>query len=619
LSEKPFAKVEMAELKKESVSKRQLRPKKKQIDYCEEDEEEDPDCNIFCDECEEEFIDGCPFHQVTLCLHMEGVLKVDKSTIEGGGKGVFSILEKDIIPVGTMFGPFRGKFIKKSKLKIDSGYAWELKDSTKSKVIGVVDPGPKPDPKKHRLAYINSACYLWQQNIVAVQYRGYIWYRVVQPIAPGDELLTHYGEAYTKALGIHENFRLTKEEVATLNAHMAKEAAEAKSKVTKKSKTRGGNDVVNGQGGSGVNVSQGASSSGSRPSPAINLEAVPTGPEICATQSFVLPAAKQVVPPSGGVSTATPARAIKMGEVSAKDETLAFFICSTCQDVFGHPKGLENHIKWNSNKEGVMRCGKERAKPDPNKPKAFQCSLCVKSFTRKGNLVVHVKAIHQKIRHACHLCDKSFSQKSHLMQHQRTVHTNVNCRACLTCGKTFTDKGTLNKHIKTVHQKLKTYKCNECQKEFGEAGNLKTHINQVHKKLKLYKCNECGKEFGRAEHLKTHVDTVHRGLKPFECKVCNKKFGQKKDMERHVKRSVCEKEFEQATNLKRHIKQVHKKLKPYQCNECDKEFGRADHLKNHINTVHRGLKPFECQFCDKKFAKKSDMKRHFKRVHQDKA
>ena len=69
--------------------------------------------------------------------------------------------------------------------KKDSNYGWELRDKNKGKVIGVVDPGTKPDPKKHWLAYVNSACHLWQQNLVATQYRGAIWYRVVKPIAPG--------------------------------------------------------------------------------------------------------------------------------------------------------------------------------------------------------------------------------------------------------------------------------------------------------------------------------------------------------------------------------------------------------------------------------------------------
>merc|ERR1712242_495529 len=133
----------------------------------------------------------------------------------------------------------RGKFIKKSAYKIESGYGWELRDEVKGKVIGVVDPGPKPDRKRDWLAYVNSANYLWQQNIVAVQYRGDIWYRVVQPIAPGDELLTHYGESYSKTLGIHKHFRLTKEEVAALNGQVAKEAAGARSEETKKNQARG--------------------------------------------------------------------------------------------------------------------------------------------------------------------------------------------------------------------------------------------------------------------------------------------------------------------------------------------------------------------------------------------
>ena len=139
-----------------SHQQRQLRPRKKRIDYCEE--EPDPDHFIFCDECEEEIIDGeCPFHHVQLWLYVKGILQVAKSNIEGAGDGVFSILEKDVIPVGVMFGPYTGKFIKKADYKIESGYGWELRDEVKGKVIGVVDPGNKPDRKRDWLSYINSA------------------------------------------------------------------------------------------------------------------------------------------------------------------------------------------------------------------------------------------------------------------------------------------------------------------------------------------------------------------------------------------------------------------------------------------------------------------------------
>ena len=87
----------------------------------------------------------------------------------------------------------------------------ELPRNGTGEVVRVVDPGTKPDCPRNWLTYVNSACHLFQQNIVAVLYRRKIWYRVVQPIALGDELLTHYGGSYSKILGIHKNFRLSKD------------------------------------------------------------------------------------------------------------------------------------------------------------------------------------------------------------------------------------------------------------------------------------------------------------------------------------------------------------------------------------------------------------------------
>ena len=163
---------------------------------------------------------------------VRGILQVAESTIEGAGQGVFNIRAEDTIPVGVMFGPYTGTFIKKADYKIESGYGWEIRNATKGKVMGVVDPGTSPDPDQDWLAYVNSACYLWQQNLVAVQYKEQIWYRVCQDIKPGEELLTHYGDAYSKTLGIHKDFRLTKAEVA---AQEATKAAEAKSRETTRS------------------------------------------------------------------------------------------------------------------------------------------------------------------------------------------------------------------------------------------------------------------------------------------------------------------------------------------------------------------------------------------------
>ena len=41
-----------------------------------------------------------------------------------------------------------------------------------------------------------------EQNLVAFQFRGNIYYRTYKPIPPGNELLVWYGESYAKELEI---------------------------------------------------------------------------------------------------------------------------------------------------------------------------------------------------------------------------------------------------------------------------------------------------------------------------------------------------------------------------------------------------------------------------------
>ena len=41
-----------------------------------------------------------------------------------------------------------------------------------------------------------------EQNLVAFQFRGEIYYRTYKPINPGKELLVWYGESFAKDLGI---------------------------------------------------------------------------------------------------------------------------------------------------------------------------------------------------------------------------------------------------------------------------------------------------------------------------------------------------------------------------------------------------------------------------------
>ena len=52
------------------------------------------------------------------------------------------------------------------------------------------------------MRYVNCACNEAEQNLVAYQYCGQIYYRSFKTISPGQELLVFYGEEYASELGI---------------------------------------------------------------------------------------------------------------------------------------------------------------------------------------------------------------------------------------------------------------------------------------------------------------------------------------------------------------------------------------------------------------------------------
>lgn len=52
----------------------------------------------------------------------------------------------------------------------------------------------------------------------------------------------------------------------------------------------------------------------------------------------------------------------------------------------------------------------------------FACEVCDATFTRKDNLVVHVKSVHENEKFTCDICFKSFTRKHKLGQHTKNVH-----------------------------------------------------------------------------------------------------------------------------------------------------------------------------------------------------
>jgi hypothetical protein len=69
--------------------------------------------------------------------------------------------------------------------------------------VGYIDPGVNPDPQLHWMAKINCPNKTKDQNLIAFQLAGQIYYRVKENILWGEELLVWYGKPYAEKMGIN--------------------------------------------------------------------------------------------------------------------------------------------------------------------------------------------------------------------------------------------------------------------------------------------------------------------------------------------------------------------------------------------------------------------------------
>ena len=78
-----------------------------------------------------------------------------------------------------------------------------------------------------------------------------------------------------------------------------------------------------------------------------------------------------------------------------------------------------------------------------------------------------------------------------VLQKQQKKKSDKKTFECNLCQKMFSLKGNMNFHIKRVHEKLKPFPCDRCDKFFLTEGRVRTHKEISHDKVKKVQCNIC--------------------------------------------------------------------------------------------------------------------------------
>ncbi|XP_035873660.1 histone-lysine N-methyltransferase PRDM9-like isoform X3 [Phyllostomus discolor] len=171
---------------------------------------------LYCEKCEN-FINSCAVHGLPTFVKDSAVdkghphrsaltlppgLRIGPSSIPEAGLGVWN--EVADLPLGLHFGPYEGH-ITEDEEAAKSRYCWLItKGRNCYEYVDVKDRS-----WANWMRYVNCARDDEEQNLVAFQYHGQIFYRTCQVIRPGCELLVWFGDEYGQELGSKWKRQLT--------------------------------------------------------------------------------------------------------------------------------------------------------------------------------------------------------------------------------------------------------------------------------------------------------------------------------------------------------------------------------------------------------------------------
>ncbi|XP_066110690.1 histone-lysine N-methyltransferase PRDM9-like [Saccopteryx bilineata] len=626
---------------------------------------------LYCEKCQNYFIDSCDVHGPPTFVKDSAVdkghlnhtaltlppgLRIRPLGIPEADLGVWN--EASALPVGLHFGPYKGQITEDEEAG-NNGYSWLI---TKGRNCHEY-VNAKDESWANWMRYVNCARDDEEQNLVAFQYHRQIFYRTCQLIKTDCELLVWYGDEYGQKLGINyrskqkrelsaaraepqpeihpcSSFSLAFSSQKFLSQHVGcnypsvilprtsiRKHLQSKDPYTEdENQQQQHTDTHNEDGkAEGQKVKEKYKHFIKRNRPRRISRAFFKPPKGHMGSSSEQERMIQKALSRGQNGNLVDTEKLSMRVVMSTNEAIKY---RKCLQGFHNGSHLFTHQRTHSGEKPYVCRECEQAfslkstllthQRTHSGEKPYVCRECERCFSQKSSLFRHQKIHSGEKPYVCRECERGFTQKSHLLRHQRT-HSGEKPYVCRECKRRFTEKLNLITHQRT-HSGEKPYVCKEeCERGFTRKSHLFTH-QRTHSGEKPYVCRECERAFSLKSTLLTHQRT-HSGKKPYVCRECERGFTRKSVLLVHQRTHSgekpyvcreCKRRFTEKSNLLRH-QRIHSGEKPYVCRECERGFTQKSLLITHQRT-HSGEKPYVCRECERGFTRKSNLITH-QRTH----